>query len=113
MRNYKLKPVQDNGSGIARIGNVSVEATWEFDGLQRFVEGLAKGAGSTWVPNGFDYGAYTIWFESSPEGMPEVGTTTSLMLDDKKIGGDATWWVITYLASNGKIGIELSNRPSR
>jgi len=34
------------------------------------------------------------------------------MIDDQKIGGDATWWVIGYLSGRGKLGVELCNRPS-
>ena len=110
MRNYKLEPVQEQGSGIVRIGKFSVEAEWFFDGLQRYIEVPSIEDGS-WVKNGFDYGAYSFWFAEQPEGLPEVGTNTSIMIDDRRIGSDNEWWVSGYLASNNKLGVELSNRP--
>lgn len=113
MQRYKLEPVSSEGLGIIKLGDNSFQAKWTFDGLERWIESRCLD-GSSWRKGLLEYGKYLIWFDETPseEELPETGTTVSLMIDEKKIGDDRTWWVIAYLEDIGKIGVELSNRPS-
>lgn len=106
--------VSDGGSGIIRLGDVSVEGNWDLDGLQLWIETTCLDGNTSRIKGVMEYGKYTIWFDETPseDDLPNVGTTTLLMIDDKKIGGDATWWVISYLTESNKLGVELCNRPN-
>lgn len=110
----RCEQVYDAGSGVIRLKSASAQADWEFHGLQQIIETTFLNGKTERTKGIMEYGKYIIWFHEVPaeDDLPKVGVTTSLMIDDKKIGGDATWWVITYLAENGKVGVELCNRPS-
>jgi len=114
MQRKKYEQVHDDGHGIIKVGSVSLAGHWHLDGLQTWLEITLLNGHADRIKGIMEYGKYTIWFDDVPpdDGLPKAGTTTPLMIDDQKIGGDGTWWVITYLSDRGKLGVELSNRPS-
>lgn len=114
MQRRTYKHVHEDGHGIIKLGSVSLAGHWHLDGLQTWLEITLLNGHTDSIKGSMEYGKYTIWFDDPPpdNGLPKTGTTTPLMIDDKKIGGDGTWWVITYLSDRGKLGVELSNRPT-
>lgn len=114
MKRVSHEQVSDNGSGVIRLGEVSVEGDWEFFGVRPIIETTFLDGKTNRRKGIWEYTKYTIWFKETvdTDEFPKVETTTPLMIDDKKIGNDQTWWVIGYLAEGDQVGVELCNRPS-